>query len=248
MAIGEQGNFDQGDQNAGKQGNQGNQEELYVRVQAETGGKGPFSGGASSTVKGLLNNLEIEQTQGTPRTRPDAQPEPRTRSDAQPEARTRPDAQQAGQGGERDVVGPNGSKIHLSSKFPDGKERPTEITEPDGVRHAYRWQEVGGKIICTAIADLSPQGQMTATGRLMQDQKTWKLKAGNYPEIPVEGALTVDTNGVHRFKETATGNTFTRNPDGSATYKDSSGRDIPGHPLVRGPKTYDPSGGMRPKK
>lgn len=247
MAIGEQGNFEQGDQNAGKQqGNQGNQEGLYVRVQAE-GGKGPFSGGASPTVKGLLNNLEIEQTQGTPRTRQDAQPEARTRPDAQPEARTRPDAQQAGQGGERDVVGKNGSKVHFSSKFPDGQERPTEITEPDGVRHAYNWKDVNGKIMIVAAADMTPQGQMAVKSWLTQDQKTWKVQVGNYAPISAEGTLTVDANGVHRFRET-NGNTFTRNPDGSATYKDSSGRDIPGHPLVRGPKVYDPSGGMRPKK
>jgi len=250
MAIGDQGNFEQGDQKAGKHANQGDQDEaLFVRVAAE-GGKGPFSGGTSSTVKGLLEGLQIEQTQNVQpeaRTRPDAQAGARTRPDAQQEVRTRPDAQtQANQGGEREVTGPNGSKIRLSSKFPDGKERPTEVTEPDGIRHAYLWREVGGKVIPIATMDLSPQGQRLATGELMQNLKTWKIKAGNYPEMPIEGTLTVDANGVHKFRE-ANGNTFTRNPDGSATYTDSSGRSL-NHPLARGPKDFVPNPGVRLKK
>jgi|AGTN01.3.fsa_nt_gi hypothetical protein len=232
----QQGKFEQGDKTSG-QGKPAD-EQLFVRVQAEGGGKGgPFSAGPSRAISDLLSKLEIQQTGETPRTRPDAQQE------AQPEARTRPDVQQAQAGGERDVAGPNGSKIHLSSKFPDGQERVAEITEPDGLRHAYRWQEVNGKIVCTATADISPQGQMIAGSALQRDMKTWNVKAGN-ATIPIQGTLTIDNDGTHRFRE-GNGNTFTRRPDGSATYSDSSGQNLP-HPLARGPKQANT--GMRPKK
>lgn len=239
---GDQAKFDQGDQNTGKEASPNN-EGLYVRVQAEKG-SGPFSGGASPTIKGILNNLEIEQTGATtPRTRPDAQTQAKEAREAQPEARTRPDAQQAQAGGDRDVPGPNGSKIHLSSKFPDGQERVTEVTEPDGLRHAYRWQNVNGKVTCTAIADISPQGQLIAGSVLQKDMKTWHVKAGN-SSIPIQGTVTIDNDGTHRFRE-PNGNTFTRKPDGSATYSDANGQNMP-HPLARGPKNAIT--GMRPKK
>lgn len=192
---------------------------LIHQVRADGGTQqGVFSQGASENTRRLLGNVQM--TDGRANAVSDTQ-KPTGDNGAQ-------------QQNSRVVDGANGSKIQLE-KFPDGQEHPTAVREPDGSMHRYRWQEVGGKVICTAIEDVNASGKVEAQSMLNQDQKNWSIRLSSGQQFNVPGQLDVKQDGTHEFTESQSGNKFVRKSTGEAHYYAANGAELP-HPLTHAAK------------